>query len=66
YLGINLNDKVTKTICRLYVNSNKKIIGIIDTTGKEVKQSINNLEEIYLVNQNLKERVTYLSQTNSD
>ncbi|MGL4882363.1 MAG: type I restriction endonuclease [Waterburya sp.] len=66
YLGINLNDKVTKTICRLYVNSNKKIIGIIDTTGKEVKQSINNLEEIYLVNQNLKDRVIYLSQTNSD
>jgi hypothetical protein len=66
YFGINLNDKVTKTICRLYLNSNKKSIGIIDTTGKEVKQLISNLDEIYSVNQILKERVTYLSQTNSD
>lgn len=47
YFGINLDSKVTKTICRLYFNSSKKAIGIIDAQGKEAKTNLSNIDEIY-------------------
>lgn len=62
YLGINLDDKVTKTVCRLWFKSNKKYIGIMDVDGKEAKKYISSLDEIYGVVEILKDRAKYLSQ----
>jgi predicted type IV restriction endonuclease len=65
YFGINLDGKVTKTICRLYLNSNKKSIVILDTQGKESKIKISNLDEIYSLAQFLKDKVISLTKSKS-
>lgn len=65
YLGINLDGNVKKTICRLYLNSTKKSIGILDAKGKEAKTRISNLDEIYSVSQFLRDKVIYLNQDKS-
>ncbi|MEL6988808.1 MAG: type I restriction endonuclease [Cyanobacteria bacterium J06648_1] len=62
YFGINLHGKVNKTVCRLYFNSKKKYIGIIDTNGKEVKNEIANLDGIYGIAEFLKDRIKYLTE----
>lgn len=65
YFGINLDGNVKKTICRLYLNSTKKSIAILDAEGKEAKTKISNLDEIYSVSQFLKDKVVYLTQGKS-
>ncbi len=65
YFGINLDGKVTKTICRLYLNSNKKYIAVLDAGGKEAKTKISNLDEIYSVAQFLKDKVVHLTKGKS-
>ena len=62
YFGINLHGKVNKTICRLYFNSKKKYVGIIDANGQEVKKEIANLDGIYGVAEFIKSRVVYLTE----
>jgi hypothetical protein len=61
YFGVNVEGKVTKTICRFRFNSSKKYVGIIDANGKEVKKEIANLDGIYGVSEFLKDRVIYLT-----
>ena len=63
YFGINLHGKSSQTVCRLYFNSRKKYIGIIDTNGKEAKKEISNLDEIYGLAKFLKDRIIYLTQS---
>ena len=65
YFGINLDGNVKKTICRLYLNSTKKSIAVLDATGKEAKTKISNLDEIYSVAQFLKDKVIFLTQGKS-
>jgi predicted type IV restriction endonuclease len=65
YFGINLDGNVKKTICRLYLNSTKKSIAILDAEGKEAKTKISNLDEIYSISQFLKDKVVYLTQGKS-
>lgn len=65
YFGINLDGKVSKTICRLWLNSNKKVIGILDVEGKEARKIISSLDEIYAVAEILKDRAKFLSQDSS-
>jgi predicted type IV restriction endonuclease len=66
YFGINLDGKVTKTICRLRFNekTGKKSISIPDNveTGKEATTNIDSLDEIYGVAEFLKSRIRYLTQ----
>lgn len=62
YFGINLDSKVTKTICRLYFNQSKKAIGIIDAEGKEAKTNLSNIDEIYSLAAILKDRAKSLSK----
>jgi hypothetical protein len=66
YFGINLDGKVTKTVCRLRFNekTGKKSISIPDNveTGKEATTNIDNLDEIYGVAEFLKSRIRYLTQ----
>ncbi len=63
YLGINLDDNVKKTICRLYLNSNKKSIAVLNMEGKEVKTKISTLDEIYSVTQFLRDKAISLTQS---
>jgi len=66
YFGINLDGKVTKTVCRLRFNekTGKKSISIPDNveTGKEATTNIDSLDEIYGVAEFLKSRIRYLTQ----
>lgn len=62
YFGINVDGKVTKTICRLYFTPNKKVVSIPDANRKEAKQTISNLDEIYGMSKILKDKVLYLTQ----
>jgi hypothetical protein len=62
YLAILLDDSTRKTICRIYLNTAKKYIGILDNAKKETKMEINNLDEIYNFADSLKSTVdTYLA-----
>ena len=65
YFGINVDGKVTKTICRLWLNSQNKYIEIFDVNNKGKKEFISNLDDIYRFSQTLKDRVKFLTQTNS-
>lgn len=60
YFGINIDNKTTKTICRLRLNSANKYIGFLDANGKETKELISDLDEIYKFIESLKERVFFL------
>lgn len=66
YFGINLDGKVTKTVCRLrfHERTGKKSISIPDNveTGKEATTNIDSLDEIYGVAEFLKSRIRYLTQ----
>ena len=44
YFGINLDGKVTKTICKLRFSNNKKAIGVLDGEGKKAKHCVSNLD----------------------
>ncbi len=47
YLNVLLDDSIRRTICRLYLNSAKKYIGILDESKKLVKYEIACLDDIY-------------------
>lgn len=61
YFSIILDDNNRKTICRLYMNNNKKFIGIFDSAKKESKNEITSLDDIYNFSEQLCATVdTYL------
>ena len=66
YFGINIDGSVKKTICRLWLNSQKKYIGIFDVNNKVVKQPIDGLDDIYGFCEMLKDRAKFLTQTKSE
>lgn len=47
YFAILLDDNNRKTICRLYLNGNKKYIATFDEQKKEVKSEILSLDDIF-------------------
>ena len=47
YIAIILDDSNRKTICRLYLNGNKKYLAILDDQKREIKSEISNLDEIF-------------------
>lgn len=47
YFAILLDDNNRKTICRLYLNTSKKYLVVLDDAKKEVKYEIQSLDEIY-------------------
>lgn len=47
YCGIILDDNNRKPICRLYLNSNKKYIGVFDSEKYEERIEIQELEDIF-------------------
>ncbi len=53
YFAILLDDNNRKTICRLYLNGNKKYIGTFDEQKKEIKTEILSLDDIFQYSKNL-------------
>jgi len=47
YFAILLDDNNRKTICRLYLNGNKKYLATLDDQKKEVKNEISSLDDIF-------------------
>jgi predicted type IV restriction endonuclease len=47
YFAILLDNNNRKTICRLYLNSSKKYLVVLDQYKKEVKNEIKTLDDIY-------------------
>lgn len=47
YFAILLDDNNRKTICRLYLNGNKKYFAILDENKKEIKTEIQSLDNLY-------------------
>jgi predicted type IV restriction endonuclease len=64
YFGINIDKNAGKTICRLWLNSQKKSIGILGLNNQEVKTEIGSLDEIYKFAQLLKDRAMFLAKNN--
>ena len=47
YFAILLDDNNRKTICRLYLNGNRKFVSTFDAAKNEVKNEISSLDDIY-------------------
>ena len=57
YFAILLDDNNRKTICRLYLNGNKKFFVVLDENKKEVKTQIQTLDDIFTFSDKLFEIV---------
>ncbi len=53
YFTILLDDNNRKAICRIYFNTSKKYIGILDSSKKETKNEIVELDDIYKYSEQL-------------
>jgi hypothetical protein len=47
YLGVMIDDSIRKQVCRLWLNSEKKYIGLFDDAKKEIRHEIKDIDEIY-------------------
>lgn len=57
YFAILLDDNNRKSICRLYLNGNKKYIATFDDQKKEIKNEIITLDDIFNFSDDLKKTV---------
>ncbi|MBL7827272.1 MAG: type I restriction enzyme HsdR N-terminal domain-containing protein [Saprospiraceae bacterium] len=53
YFAIILDNNRLKTICRIYLNSSKKFIGVFDANKQEVKIEIQSVDDIFKYTENL-------------
>ncbi len=59
YCGIILDDNNRKPICRFYFGENKMRIGLFDSSKKEVRHDISNLDEIFKFAKEIKDTINY-------
>jgi hypothetical protein len=57
YFSVLLDDNNRKTICRLYLNGNKKYFVVLDENKKEIKTEIQTLDDIFSFSDKLYEIV---------
>ncbi|HRK28745.1 MAG TPA: type I restriction endonuclease [Chitinophagales bacterium] len=55
YFSVILDESSRKTVCRIYLNSNKKYIGVFDSSKKETKNEINSLDDIFRYAESMKD-----------
>jgi hypothetical protein len=53
YFSIILDDNNRKVICRLYLNGNKKSLGVFDEAKREVKHEVFSLDDIFKYSEQL-------------
>ena len=63
YFTVLLDDNNRKTICRFYLNGNKKYIATLDESKKEVRNEIKSLDDIFLHTDLLYNVVTSFDKT---
>ncbi len=66
YFGVCLDGKPAKTLCRLWFNSKQKYIGFLDDSGKEIKQPIDDLNNLYKFSSELQASLIRVMPTNSE
>jgi hypothetical protein len=64
YFAILLDDSNRKTICRLYLNGNKKYIGLFDEQKKESKTEILSLDDIFNHSTSILKTIEIYDKTN--
>ena len=47
YCSVMIDDNNRKTVCRLYLNSNKRYLGLLDEQKKESKIEINSIDDLF-------------------
>jgi hypothetical protein len=60
YCGINLDGRVSKTICRLRFDTTQKSLGLFDADGKEIRKPIDTLDALFQYANDLKTRLSSL------
>lgn len=55
WFNVTIDNSIKKTICKLYLTETEKHIGFINSEGKETKQQIKTIEDIYQFSDRLKE-----------
>ena len=63
YFGINIDGKVTKWLCRIVLKENIKYVLIKNDNEENEKYVINNIDEIYNLQQPLLDRLKQLNET---
>ncbi|AUC86566.1 restriction endonuclease [Polaribacter sp. ALD11] len=65
YFGVLLDDNNRKPLCRLHLNTVNKYLGIFDENKKEIKISIESIDDIYKYEQELLNMVSfYITDSN--
>ena len=64
YFAILLDNNNRKTICRLYLNGNKKQIALLDEQKKEIRNELQSLDDIYNFSDMLFKAVENYEKTN--
>jgi len=54
YMSVLLDDSIRKRVCRLYFNSAKKYLGLIDDQKNEERVEIGSIDDIYEYAEQLK------------
>lgn len=63
YFGVLIDDNNRKPICRLHFNRSQKYIGLFDSSKKETRHPINDIDDIYKFSDQLKSTAAfYLNQ----
>ena len=66
YFGILLDDNNRKPICRLHFNGRKKYIGLFDAQRKELRHTLQSLDELYQHSDAIIAMVEYYASPESD
>jgi len=61
YFAIILDDNNRKTVCRLYLNKDKKSLVLLDDEKKEIKYNLNSVEDIQNYKNEIIEKIKLLS-----
>ncbi|MGB1932800.1 MAG: type I restriction endonuclease [Flavobacteriales bacterium] len=59
YFGILFENNVRKPICRLYLDTKTKYIGLFDENKKETRHIIESIDDIYLFEKQIIEKIKY-------
>jgi hypothetical protein len=61
YLAIQLDNNVRRQICRFWLNTEKKYIGLFDENKKEIRHEISSLDDVYKYANDLIEAATKIA-----
>lgn len=67
YFSVNLDDNSRKSICRLFLNGNKKSLHVLDATKAETKIDLKTIDDLYMYKDQLeKSLISYLELSKAE